>query len=138
MAMIRAVATVTGVRLALPARPDLLLEMLPCTTRSPFSRVRIGAFGRPDRLLRLILQRLWPQWRDALVVVQPATVDRWYRDQINRRWWRRSRRPGRPCINSECRELFGRLAEENGAPRIHCEHPGCHSHSLFTRAGPCD
>ena len=55
---------------------------------------------------------------------QPATVDRWHRDRFVRRWWRHSRRPGRPRIDSQCRELIGRLAEENrlwGAPRIHGE-----------------
>jgi hypothetical protein len=38
--------------------------------------------------------------------------------------WRRSRCPGRPRIDSPCRDLIGRLAEENrlwGAPRIHGE-----------------
>jgi hypothetical protein len=71
-----------------------------------------------------MLRRVWPRWRDVLVLVQPATVDRWHRDRCVRRWWRRSRRPGRPRIDSRCRELIGRLAEENrlwGAPRIHGE-----------------
>jgi hypothetical protein len=81
-------------------------------------------FRPPDRLLWLILRRIWPQWRDALVLVQPATVERWRRDRCNRHWWRRSRLPGRPRIDSACRDLIGRLAEENalrGAPRIHGE-----------------
>jgi hypothetical protein len=70
------------------------------------------------------LRRIWPQWRDALVLVQPATVEHWRRDWCNRRWWRRSRRPGRPRIDAGCLDLIGRLAEENalwGAPRIHGE-----------------
>jgi len=70
-------------------------------------------FRRSDRLLWLILRRVWPRWRDALVLVQPATVDRWHRDRFIRRWWRRSRRPGRPRIDVLCRDLIGRLAEEN-------------------------
>jgi hypothetical protein len=53
--------------------------------------LRSAATAHPDRLLWLVLRRLWPQWRDALVLVQPATVDRWYRDRFDRRWWRRSR-----------------------------------------------
>ena len=58
------------------------------------------------------------------MLVQPATVDRWHRAGLGRRWWRRSRRPGRPRIDSPCRDLIGRLAGENplwGAPRIHGE-----------------
>jgi hypothetical protein len=39
---------------------------------------------------------VWPRWRVALVLIQPATVDRWHRARVVRRWWRRSRRPGRP------------------------------------------
>ena len=58
------------------------------------------------------------------MLVQPATVERGRRDRCDRRWWRRSRHPGRPRIDSGCRHLIGRLAEENslwGAPRIHGE-----------------
>jgi hypothetical protein len=125
MAMMRAmrhvVATVTAIRLAMSARRDLLFEMLALHHQVAVLARSNRRFERSDRLLWLILRWLWPQWRDALVLVQPATVDRWYRDRINRSWWRRPRRPGRPRINSQCRELIGRLAEENhlwGAPRI--------------------
>lgn len=58
------------------------------------------------------------------MLVRPATVDRWHRDGFFRRWRRRVRRPGRPRIDSQCRGLIRRLAEENrlwGAPRIHGE-----------------
>ena len=93
---------------------------------SPVGRPGAGdrRFRPSDRLLWLILRRVWPQWRDALVLVQPAIVDRWHRDRFDQRWWRRSRRPGRPRIDSPRRDLIGRLAEENrlwGAPRIHGE-----------------
>jgi hypothetical protein len=118
------VRTLAAIRFALSTRRDLLLEMLAL-------RHQLGVLARSnrrlrpfDRLLWLILQRVWPPWRDALVLVQPATVDRWHRDRFVRRWWRRSRRPGRPRIDSPCRDLIGRLAEENrlwGAPRIHGE-----------------
>jgi hypothetical protein len=83
-----------------------------------------GRFRRSDRVLWLIVRRVWPRWRDALVLVQPATVDRWHRARLVRRWWRRSRRPARPRIDSRCRDPIGRLADENrlwGAPRIHGE-----------------
>jgi putative ABC transport system permease protein len=123
-AMRHVVATVTAIRFVLSARRDLLLEMLPLHHQVAVLARSNRRFRPSDRLLWLVLRRLWPQWRDALVLVQPATVDRWDRDRFDRRWWRRSRRPGRPRINSQCRELSGRLAEENrlwGAPRIHGE-----------------
>jgi hypothetical protein len=128
MAMMRAmchvVATVTEIRLALSVRRDLLLEMLALHHQVTVLARSNRRFRPSDRLLWLILRWLFPRWRDALVLVQPVTVDRWYRDRINRRWWHRSRRPGRPRINSQCRELIGRFAKENhlwGAPRIHGE-----------------
>jgi len=71
-----------------------------------------------------LLRRWWPRWRAALVLVKPATVDRWHREGFRRCWRRRSRRHGRPCIDSPCRDLIRRLAAENclwGAPRIHGE-----------------
>ena len=58
------------------------------------------------------------------MLVQPATVDRWHREGFRPCWRRRSRRPGRPCIDSPSRDLIRRLAAENclwGAPRIHGE-----------------
>jgi len=83
------------------------------------SNRRFRAF---DRLLWLFLRSLWRQWKDALLLV--PTVDRWHRDRFGRRWWRRSRRPGRPRIDAQVRDLIARLADENrlwGAPRIHGE-----------------
>jgi hypothetical protein len=56
--------------------------------------------------------------------VRPATVDRWHRMGFRRSWRRRSRHPGRPRIDSTCRDLIRRFAAENhlwGAPRIHGE-----------------
>jgi hypothetical protein len=78
-----------------------------------------------DRLLWVCLRRWWPRWRQALVLVQPATVARWHREGFRGCWRRRSpRRPGRPRIDLQLRSLIGRMATENGlwgAPRIHGE-----------------
>jgi len=113
--------SLAAIRFALSTRRDLLLEILALRHQLAV-RTRSNRRVRPsDRLLWLMLRRVWPRWRDVLVLVQAATVDRWHRDRCVRRWWRRSRRPGRPRIDSRCRELIGRLAEENrlwGAPRI--------------------
>jgi len=122
--MRQVVRMVTAIRFALWTRRDLLLEMLALRHQLAVLRRSNRRFRSSDRLPWLILRRIWPQWRDALVLVQPATVERWRRDRCNRRWWRRSRLPGRPRIDSGCRDLIGRLVEENalwGAPRIHGE-----------------
>jgi len=59
------------------------------------------------------------------VLVQPATIARWHRDGLRRRWGRRSgRKPGGPPVDSHVRALIRRMAIENrlwGAPRIHGE-----------------
>src|SRR5262245_30458529 len=94
------IRTLAEIRFALSTRRDLLLEMLALRHQLAV-RTRSNRRFRPsDRLLWLILRRVWPRWRDVLVLVQPATVDRWHRDRFVRHWWNRSRRPGRPRIDS--------------------------------------
>jgi len=51
-------------------------------------------------------------WRNALVVVQPATMIRWHRAGW-RLFWRFKSRPGRPRIPTELRALIRRMAIEN-------------------------
>jgi hypothetical protein len=116
--------TLAAIRLTLSTRRDLLLEILALRHQLAVLARPNRRFRRADRLMWLILRRVWRRWRSALVLIQPATVDRWHRAPFVRRWWRRSRRPGRPRIDSQCRDLIGRLADENqlwGAPRIHGE-----------------
>jgi len=100
-AMRHVVATVIAIRFALSARRDLLLEMLALRHQLAVLARSNRRFRPSDRLLWLILRRIWPRWRDALVLVQPATVDRWHRDRFDRRWCHRSRRLGRPRIDSQ-------------------------------------
>jgi Homeodomain-like domain len=118
------VRMVVAIRFALSTRRDRLLEIL-ALRHQLHVLVRSNRRFRPsDRLLWLVLRQWWPRWRDALVLVQPATVDRWHREGFHRCWRRRSRRAGRPRIDSACRGLIRRLAAENclwGAPRIHGE-----------------
>jgi len=122
--MRQVVRMVTAIRLAVWTRRNLLLEILALRHQLAVLTRSNRPFRPSDRLLWLVLRRIWPQWRSSLVLVQPATVERWHRDPGARRWWRRSRRPGRPSIDAQSRDLIGRLAEENclwGAPRIHGE-----------------
>src|SRR6516225_4366355 len=74
-----------------------------------------------DRLFWITLQRLWKDWRSALVFVQPETVTGWQRKRFKRYWWRlsQSKGPGRPRVDSEIRKLVRTMADANpiwGAP----------------------
>ena len=50
-----------------------------------------------DRLLWVMLVRLWNDWRKPLILVQPETVIRWHKKgfRLYWRWKSRPRRPGR-------------------------------------------
>jgi hypothetical protein len=66
---------------------DLLLEILALRHQVTVLARANRRFGRSDRLLWLMLRRVWPRWREALELVQPATVDRWHREWFRGRWW---------------------------------------------------
>ena len=68
-----------------------------------------------DRAFWVALSRLWPRWKEALVIVQPDTVVRWHRKGF-RLYWRTLSKcgPGRPPISEEMQALIRRLANENG------------------------
>jgi hypothetical protein len=124
-AMRDAFRTVAVLRSALSTRGNLLLEILALRHQLGVVARSGRHFRSADCLLGVCLRRLWPRWQEALVLVQPATVDRWHREGF-RGCWRRllRRRPGRPRIHSELRSLIRRMAKENGlwgAPRIHGE-----------------
>jgi len=79
-----------------------------------------------DRLLWVMLSRLWAHWRTALVIVKPETVIAWQRKGFRLYWGWKSRagKSGRPCVSLEIRELIRQMSTANplwGAPRIHGE-----------------
>jgi len=45
------------------------------------ARPRLSAF---DRAFWIGLSRLWPRWKEHLVLVRPATVVRWHRQGFRR------------------------------------------------------
>ena len=81
---------------------------------------------KADRVFWVILSCLWPGWRHALVIVRPETAIGWHRKGFRLFWtWKsRRRKPGRPPVSREIRDLVRRMSRENtrwGAPRIHGE-----------------
>jgi hypothetical protein len=76
-----------------------------------------------DRILWAWLAKRWAGWREALVFVKPETVIAWQRKRFRDHWTRLSRRrkPGRPPIAKEVRNLIRRMSTANpgwGSPRI--------------------
>jgi len=83
-------------------------------------RLRLFAI---DRLLWVLLYRLWPRCLEVMVLVKPATVIQWHRQGF-RLFWRWRSRSGRPSIEREIRDLIRQMSTANplwGAPRIHGE-----------------
>jgi putative transposase len=56
----------------------------------------------------------WFDWRQAIVVVQPATLIRWHRQGF-RVFWRWKSRSGRPPIPVDLQALIRRMARENSS-----------------------
>jgi len=76
-------------------------------------------FRAVDRVFLAVASRSIPRDRWASVSVTPATLLRWHRELVRRKWtYGRVGRPGRPSIDPEVRELIRRLAREN--PRWAC------------------
>src|SRR4051794_30291318 len=80
-----------------------------------------------DRALIAALARLLPVRRRLGLLVTPATILRWHRQLVARRWTTTPTRPGRPAVPAGLRALVLRLATENptwGYRRIHGETVG--------------
>jgi putative transposase len=101
-------------------------------------RVLQRTAGRPklrtmDRMLLAATSRAIPRDRWVAFLVTPATLLRWHRELVRRKWThRRTGRPGRPPIDPELRALIHRLAREN--PRWGCVRIGGELRKLGIRA----
>ena len=123
------VALLASLRVTIRSRLELAAEIL--ALRHQVAVWQRAAPKRPrlrslDRLLWVLLSIVWPNWRQAVQIVTPATVVRWHRRAFAAywRWHSRSRRIGRPALASDLRVLIRRMREANplwGAPRIHGE-----------------
>jgi putative transposase len=112
-------------------RSRAALELENLALRHQIGVLQRSATKRPkltagDRMLWVLLSRVWRDWRSALAIVQPETVVAWHRAGFRLFWTWKVRRgqPGRPLISREVRDLIRRMCHENptwGAPRIHGE-----------------
>jgi putative transposase len=73
-------------------------------------RVELNA---ADRALLAAFSRVLPRRAWGSFLVKPATLLRWHRELVARRWTYPRRGPGRPGTPAEVRELVVRLAREN-------------------------
>jgi len=95
------------------------LQVLQRTRKTPRLKAQ-------DRLLWVILSRIWTCWRRNLVIVQPKTVIGWHRKgwRLYWKWKSRPKQKGRPLVSAEARDLIRRTSRDNplwGAPHIHGE-----------------
>jgi transposase InsO family protein len=80
-----------------------------------------------DRAVLAALSRLLPRQHWSTFFVAPATLLRWHRDLLARRWTNPRSRPGRPAVPAEIRKLVLRLAAESptwGHRRVHGDWAG--------------
>jgi putative transposase len=66
-----------------------------------------------DRAILAALARALPRSAWASLSVSPATLLRWHRELVRRRWTYPRRRPGRPPLDRRVEALVARLAREN-------------------------
>ncbi len=92
MDALRGIAALLGVlvrsRASLAAENLALRQQLAVMTRS----VKRPKLRRRDRLFWEWLSQLWPDWKSALVIVQPETVIRWHRRGFRLYWSWKSRK----------------------------------------------
>src|SRR6266853_6234673 len=122
VALLALLASTFQTRAAQQTEIAALRHQIAVLQRSSPRRLRLK---QPDRLLWILLSRLWRGWRRCVYIVKPDTVIRWHRTAFARYWaWKSRRRPGRPAVAATIRELIHLMSRANGlwgAPRIHGE-----------------
>jgi len=114
---------------AVRSRAALQLEIL--ALRQQLAVLHHSSSKRPhlrpvDRFFWSCLSKVWPGWRNPLIVVKPDTVIGWSRKGFRLFWiWKSCRdKRGRPAVPKDIRDLIRQISLANvtwGAPRVHGE-----------------
>ena len=108
-------------------RQDLALEVLALRHQLMVLKRQTGRPKlRPsDRYLWLLLMRVWPNWRNPLILFRPETLIGWQRAGFRMFWrWKARRHRGRPRKDAGLTQLIRRMWALNptwGSPRIRDE-----------------
>jgi hypothetical protein len=102
----------TVLRLRGESAKDIELMVLRHEVMVPRRQVSRPSQHPAGRMLLAALSRRLRRDRWGVFFVTPATLLRWHRDLVARRWTYPRRRPGRPSVRRELRELVLRLATE--------------------------
>src|SRR5438132_10902168 len=94
-------------RVELVAENALLRQQLIVAKRKVAGCIRWTPW---QRFTIVLAARVAPAWREATLLIQPATILRWHRAGFRAFWRRRSRRSGRPPTTRAAliREIAGR------------------------------
>jgi putative transposase len=114
------------IRLVFRRDTDLAIEVVMLRHEVAVLRRQVHrpALEPADRAVLAGLARLLPLRRRGRLFVQAATLLRWHRDLVAKRWTCPHGRPGRPAIAKATTGLILQLAKENptwGYRRIHGE-----------------
>jgi hypothetical protein len=113
-------------RLSRRGQQDLAIEVVMLRHEVAVLRRQVArpALRPSDRAVLAGLSRLLSMARRGCFFVRPATLLRWHRDLVRRRWTYSHRQPGRPALPAGKVSLVLRLARENptwGYRRVHGE-----------------
>jgi putative transposase len=88
--------------------------------------VRLPKLNKCNRIFWVFLSRIRQDWKSALIIVKPETVNKWHH-QVFKLYWRwksRTDKVGRPRIPKGIRNLIRQMSQKNptlGASRIQSE-----------------
>src|SRR5437773_12291934 len=89
VALLALLASTFQTRAAQQAEIAALRHQIAVLQRSSPRRLSIK---QADRLLWILLSRLWPDWRRCVYIVKPGIVIFWHRTAFSRHWTWTSRR----------------------------------------------